>query len=244
MTSSASSPDSRFESTHPRERDGRFTTKPLAEVDVTLAGNLTLPGWHRESMTGPTLRETAELVRARHAGQVDALGHDYFEGHLLPISDALRVFGERAQILGLLHDSVEDTDLELEDLARVGYDDEIVDGVDSMTRRTNPATGKKELYPRLIDRSRKHPLGRKGKIVDNRWNILLNAQLAKTDPRKAESLLHGRYLPARKRLLAGSGITGAQLHAIDVELYSHMARLGIAYQTPTGPAPTYTLKAA
>ncbi len=179
-------------------------------------------------MNTPTLFDTMHLVHVRHAGQVDALGHNYYTGHLLPISSALVGFGEQAQVLGLLHDIVEDTDVTLEELRRLGYDEEVVAGVDAMSRRTDPVTGAKEPYAALIERSCRHPLGRLGKIVDNRWNILLNAELARTNPRKAASLLNSRYLPARKKLLAGSGVTGAELQAIDVELRRHMGWLHIS----------------
>jgi len=58
-----------------------------------------------------------------------------------------------------------------------------------------------ETYTELIERAATHPRGRYVKLVDNSWNITLNPELAQVDPAKAESMLTGRYLPARRRLL-------------------------------------------
>lgn len=58
----------------------------------------------------------AEIARELHAGQTDKAGVDYFFGHLSYVSS----LGEdwREQVLGYLHDAIEDTDIDLDKLMR------------------------------------------------------------------------------------------------------------------------------
>lgn len=144
-----------------------------------------------------TVADARELARAKHAGQVDKQGRDYFEAHLVPIAAALAPFGPLAEMAGWLHDIVEDTDTSLDDLRALGVPEIVVEAIDAVSRRPG------EHYLRgLIPRSAAHPLGRLVKLADNRHNLNSNAELAETDPAKAKSLREGRYLPARRELLA------------------------------------------
>lgn len=175
------------------------------------------------------------LAHDAHRGQTDQQGRDYFDAHLRPIADALRPFGPEAEAVGWLHDAPEDTSLTYDDLRADGQPEDVVMGVWSMTRQVNERTGKNEPYTRLIVRSSRHPLGRIGKLADNTWNILCNLRLSKTDPVKAASLLNGRYIPARKVLLADAPITGAQIHAMQVTLRGHLIRLD-GIDSPVDPS--------
>lgn len=166
-----------------------------------------------------------KLARTAHAGQVDKQSRDYFDAHLTPIAEALSLWGPEHEALGWLHDIVEDTDVTLDDLRAAGFSEELVSGVDSMTRRDEP-------YKALIRRSAADPLGRIGKVVDNAWNILCNADLSVEDPQRAGSMLNNRYLPARLVLLTGSGITAERMHAVDVVLRDHLARLRASTPAP------------
>jgi (p)ppGpp synthase/HD superfamily hydrolase len=64
--------------------------------------------------------DARELARRAHRGQQDKAGRDYFEGHLVPIASAAKLFGPDAVAAAWLHDVLEDTDVTIEDLARVG----------------------------------------------------------------------------------------------------------------------------
>ena len=216
---------------HPAQ-DNDMTTSPTSSPGWSVIDNDI--AWLR--IDRPDLPEflysAISLARDAHRGQTDQQGRDYFDAHLRPIADALRPYGHEAEAVGWLHDTVEDTNLTYEDLRDAGQPEDVVTGVWSMTRQVNPRTGRNEPYARLIDRSRADRLGRKGKLADNTWNILSNHGLSLTDPRKADSLLNGRYIPARKSLLADSGLTGAQIHAMQVTLRGHLIRLGALPDRP------------
>ena len=145
------------------------------------------------------------LAREAHAGQIDKLGRDYFEAHILPISVGASLFGEKAEKAALLHDIIEDTEVTAADLLAHGVEPEVVSAVQSVSRRET------ESYEELIGRSMVHPVGKIVKLVDNAWNILSNPDLAERDPEKAKQLLEEQYLPARDRLLIAMGINACWL---------------------------------
>lgn len=142
-----------------------------------------------------------ELANGAHAGQRDKLGRNYVDGHLAPIAAAAVGFGPITVQAAWLHDILEDTALTAEDLLVAGVHRLVVSAVESVTRIPG------EKYTELIERAATHPRGRYVKLVDNAWNITLNPALAEIDPGKAESMLTGRYLPARRRLLDACGLT-------------------------------------
>lgn len=138
--------------------------------------------------------DALELAASAHAGQVDKLGRNYLEAHLLPIAAALRAHGELAEMAGLLHDVLEDTDVTEADLRARGVPDTVIRAVVSVTRRQG------ESYSEMIERSAADRLGRKVKLADNAHNLAANAALARLDPAKAKQL-RGRYERAREVLL-------------------------------------------
>lgn len=146
-------------------------------------------------VTSDVVAGARALAASAHKGQQDKASRDYFDAHLLPIASAAAVFGDDAAAAAWLHDALEDTDLTTEDLKNADMPVAVVDAVASVTRLD------KETYSDLITRASLDPVGRFVKLVDNAWNITSNPALAKTDPDRAASLLHGRYEPARWRLL-------------------------------------------
>jgi hypothetical protein len=206
-------------SAHPAQDDD-MTTSPVSTL-----GHATDLEILRGSDAPAFVHSAIRLAHDAHRGQTDKQGRDYFDAHLRPIADALRPFGPEAEAVGWLHDCPEDTSVTYDDLRADGQPEDVVMGVWSMTRQVNERTGRNEPYMRLIERSKRHPLGRIGKLADNTWNILSSLSLRKIDPVKAESMLNGRYIPARKVLLANAPITGAQIHAMQVILRGHLIRL-------------------
>jgi hypothetical protein len=80
------------------------------------------------------LEAALELARRAHAGQRDKAGVDYFEGHILSVVAALEGnVGD--QIVGALHDSIEDTDVTAELLRRAGFSEDVVDDVLLLTHK-------------------------------------------------------------------------------------------------------------
>jgi len=140
-----------------------------------------------------TLDEASDLAKAAHAGQVDKAGEPYFL-HVFAVRDALAGHGVDAQIAGVLHDVIEDTDITAEDLRAAGVPDHVVRAVDSVTRRPD------ETYMELIARAAADPLGRLVKLADNRHNSD-EARLALL-PADRAARLRERYRKAREVLEA------------------------------------------
>lgn len=138
--------------------------------------------------------EVAELLAvAAHDGQVDKAGRPYFE-HVQAVAAALERYGDDAVMAGFLHDIVEDTDITLDYLRAAGFPGDVVNAVDSVTRRPG------EPYEDMIRRAASHPLGRLVKLADNAHNSDLE-RLAALDPATAVRLQR-RYRRARAILLA------------------------------------------
>lgn len=81
----------------------------------------------------PVLRRLAlGIATEAHRGAVDKVGRPYIE-HPMAVAEGLDDPIEEA--VALLHDTVEDTDLEVEDLRAGGLPEEVVLGVDAISRR-------------------------------------------------------------------------------------------------------------
>ncbi|RME72938.1 MAG: HD domain-containing protein [Chloroflexi bacterium] len=110
----------------------------------------------------PTLEDAIALAVQAHRGQVDRAGQPYI---LHPLRVMLRLQGEIAQIVGVLHDVVEDSDLTLDDLRQMGYPEVVIRALDAVTRRDG------ESYEAFVERSAAHPLGRQVKLADLEDNM-------------------------------------------------------------------------
>ena len=135
-----------------------------------------------------TLGAAADLARRAHAGQVDKAGVDYIH-HVTAVSEALRVYGEDAQIAGVLHDVLEDTDVTVPDLRAAGVPAHVLVAIESVTRRPG------EAYMTMIARAAADQLGRLVKLADNRHNSD-EARLSLLPARQAAAL-RKRYAAAR-----------------------------------------------
>lgn len=82
-----------------------------------------------------TLERAIQIAYEAHEGQTRYDGSPYV-GHPLRVMGALAAagYGEKEQILGVLHDVVEDSDWTLEDIANEGFDSEIVEGLGLVTK--------------------------------------------------------------------------------------------------------------
>lgn len=110
----------------------------------------------------PTLEDAILLAAQAHRGQVDKVGQPYIL-HLLRVM--LRLDGEQAQIVGVLHDLVEDTSYTFADLRAMGYAEELVQALDCLTRRST------ESYEEFIERASANPLARRVKRADLEDNM-------------------------------------------------------------------------
>ena len=107
------------------------------------------------------LNKAYELARKEHLGQVDKGGNPYINH---PISVANLMSTDDEKIVAYLHDIVEDTKITLSSLYEMGFTDEIVFAIDSMTKRDN------ENYDDYIKRLCKSPLAIRVKIADMTHN--------------------------------------------------------------------------
>lgn len=76
------------------------------------------------------------------------------------------------QMAAVLHDVVEDTDVELGNLADAGFPEAVVAAVDSLTRRLG------ESYDGYIERLAANGVARRVKVIDLRRNLSNNRRLA------------------------------------------------------------------
>lgn len=110
----------------------------------------------------PKIIECLRFVEELHHGQYDKIGAPYI---LHPVFVAEQMDTEKATIVALLHDVIEDTSITLDDLHDKGYSDEIIVAIDALTRRTG------ETYSTYIERLSNNKLARRVKIADLRHNL-------------------------------------------------------------------------
>ena len=137
-------------------------------------------------------------------------GTDYAE-HYLRVSGV--GFGARfgisleEQIVGILHDVVEDSDWTIEDLREVGFSNKICNAVRSVTK--DPNASPKEKYLDASRRASIDPIGRRVKMRDNYDNMdLTRGPFAAGDKQKYLYHISYMYLEAvdRNDITPGSSI--------------------------------------
>lgn len=96
-------------------------------------------------------------------GQTDKSG-DAYSHHMINVSRH-NTDSEAKMIIGILHDLIEDSDWELEDLAEIGFSQRILNGIDGVTHREG------EKYFDSIERCSFIPDSIDVKLKDNRHNL-------------------------------------------------------------------------
>ncbi len=110
----------------------------------------------------PTLEHAIGLAVKVHRGQLDKAGRLYI---LHPLRVMFRLESELEQIVGVLHDVVEDSDLTLPDLRQMGYPEEVITALDGVTKR------EAESYEAFINRSQANPVSSRVKLADLEDNL-------------------------------------------------------------------------
>lgn len=105
------------------------------------------------------------LVIKAHAGQLDKAGAPYLD-HVLAVAASFAEDDMR-HVSALLHDIVEDTTMELEDLRGYGFPNEVLVAVDCLTKREDVP------YEAYILQIKANPIARDIKIADLRHNSQL-----------------------------------------------------------------------
>lgn len=113
-------------------------------------------------LTHPVVAKAFLVAIKAHNG-VERISGEPYINHPLRCAQRLQRAGFNHEVVAVavLHDAVEDSDLTLDDLRRMGFNERIVSGVDSVTKREG------ETYPDAVLRASRHPLGRLVKLADN-----------------------------------------------------------------------------
>lgn len=102
------------------------------------------------------------LAIEKHEGQVDKCGKAYIL-HPRYVSSKFDILDFK--IVAILHDIVEDTDVTLEQLTKMGFPRKIVLAIDAITKNEN------EKYFEYIERVKLNAIARKVKIEDLKHNL-------------------------------------------------------------------------
>ena len=108
------------------------------------------------------LDKAIKLACEAHAGQMDKAGKPYI---LHPLRLMLKFQKKQEQVVAVLHDVVEDSDVTLDDLANKGFSELVLDALDCLSKREN------EGYEAFIKRILPNELARKIKIEDIKDNL-------------------------------------------------------------------------
>lgn len=125
-----------------------------------------------------TLERAIAIAAKAHEGQVDKAGAPYV---LHPLRMMLCLPGRDERITAVLHDVVEDCGVSLATLRAEGFSEQVLEAVDSVTRRHQ------ESYEAFVLRAASNPIGRRVKLVDLQDNSDLS-RISHPTPRDYERL--------------------------------------------------------
>jgi (p)ppGpp synthase/HD superfamily hydrolase len=125
------------------------------------------------------LEKAIAIAVTAHAGQRDKAGEPYI---LHPLRVMFRVNSASERIVAVLHDVVEDSDWTFEQLREEGFPDEILDALNSVTKRDG------EVYKDFVERAGSNAIGRQVKLADLEDNCDLSriAQPVEKDYQRIE----------------------------------------------------------
>ena len=104
-----------------------------------------------------SVSKALQLATVAHKGQIDKAGADYIK-HPIAVAESLGT--EDEQTAALLHDTVEDTEVTLDDLKSEGFSFAVLKAVDCLTRRDH------EPRDTYLQRVAEDPLAVKVKLAD------------------------------------------------------------------------------
>jgi (p)ppGpp synthase/HD superfamily hydrolase len=137
-----------------------------------------------------TLDRAIQIAVKAHRKQTDKYGQPYI---LHPMRVMAMGRTEEEQIVGILHDVVEDTDWTFDQLRKEGFSERIIAALDCVTRR-----GDNEDYDAFVARTRKNPLAIRVKLNDLTDNMDIR-RMEEVKERDVKRL--NKYLRAYKLLM-------------------------------------------
>ena len=125
------------------------------------------------------LKRAIQIARIAHQGQTDKGGHDYIS-HPIRVMNSLE--SEVEKIVGVLHDTIEDSQLTFNDLRDEGFSENVIEAINAITKR------KRESYDDYLKRVMSNPIATKVKIADLKDNSDLSRipQPTEKDYRRTE----------------------------------------------------------
>jgi len=108
------------------------------------------------------LEKALALALKAHAGQKDKADQPYI---LHPLRVMVQMEDSRAKIVALLHDVLEDSEMTLNELSQAGFEDEILQAIDCLTKRDG------EDYFAYLERVAQNKLARQVKMADLKDNL-------------------------------------------------------------------------
>ncbi|MFF4649163.1 HD domain-containing protein [Streptomyces sp. NPDC001380] len=138
-----------------------------------------------------TLADADALAERAHRGQTDKIGEPYV-AHVRAVAHGVAPFGTGLAMAGLLHDTLEDTDLTADDLLAAGVPSAVVALVERLTH--DPAVP----YEEMVRRVAGDYAAALVKIADNAHNAL--AERAGRLSRERREQLAAKYGRAREIL--------------------------------------------
>ncbi len=108
-------------------------------------------------------KEALELATQKHKGQFRKVSGELAITH--PIAVASKFYNEQYKTIAVLHDTIEDTDLTLEDLQKLGLDDKSIRAIDVLTRKAS------QTYLDYILLCKDYGITRRIKIEDLKHNL-------------------------------------------------------------------------
>lgn len=134
------------------------------------------------------LNKAIQIATRAHAGQVDKAGEPYI---FHPLRVMMAGSNEVECICGVLHDTIEDSDITLESLRKEGFSDEVLEVLDCLTKRDD------ENYDEFITRILTNKIACIVKLADLHDNMDLTRIKNSTEQDKARM---EKYCKAAERI--------------------------------------------
>ena len=138
-----------------------------------------------------TIERALQIAAQAHEGQKDKEGQPYI---LHPLRVMSRVEGEAAQIVAVLHDVIEDTQVTLSDLRNAGFSEEVLAALLCVTHR------KEDPYADYVIGCKNNPIARQVKLADLADNARLDRTILRPQRLHADLSRIHRYALSHKYL--------------------------------------------
>lgn len=132
-----------------------------------------------------TIEKAIEIAARAHSGVKDKQGKPYL---LHPIRVMMGVADEDAQIVAILHDVVEDTDVSLDDIRALGFSSDVIEALNLVTHRKN------QPYSEYVIACKQNQIARQVKLSDLRDNANLDRVLLRPEKVETDSARMQRYV--------------------------------------------------